>query len=320
MWAQPALSPRSGRVGVNRVDRRDLILIVRMGRFRFLIAGFLLFSMGALFAVSRGAVFDPERFVLGYLVMGLGHLSVSYGNDFFDRESDRFGTPSAIAGGSGVLLAHPELAGAAYRLAVLLVIASLGAGMLYCVLYGAPLAFLAFVIAGNLLGWYYSAPPLRFAARGWGEAATALGIGVMVPGMGYLVAAGTFDTAFAVFTVPLLCYGVYFILSVEIPDREADRRSGKLTLAVMRGTGFCRRMVAFSALLATVWYFMLAVLLDGSPLIVIFSLIPLAAVVRGALPGRSFSPSFSPHAEGNIAALVLFCLLADLSLAWTAAA
>jgi 1,4-dihydroxy-2-naphthoate octaprenyltransferase len=296
------------------VKARDLIEMVRLGRLRFLIAGFLLFSMGSLAAVYAGADFDPDRFLLGYLAMGLAHLSVSYSNEYFDRDSDRFGTPSAVAGGSGVLVRRPELAGAAYRLAVLLVALSLVAGLLFVVLFPGSLRVLAVVLIGNLLGWYYSAPPLRFAARGWGEVATALGIGVVVPGMGYLVTAGQLDPAFAVFSVPLFCYGFYFIMSVEIPDEEADRRAGKRTLLAVRGSRFGLQVVLISALGATLWYLVLAAVDGGVLPVALFSLIPLAAGIRGYAAGRNPRLPLLHRMERNVAALVLFCLLVDVSL------
>jgi 1,4-dihydroxy-2-naphthoate octaprenyltransferase len=273
------------------VETGDLIEMVRLGRVRFLVAGFLLFSMGSLAAVYTGAAFDPNRFLLGYLAMGLGHLSVSYSNEYFDRDSDRFGTPTAIAGGSGVLVRRPDLADAAYRLAVLLIALSLSAGLVFAALFPGSLPVLAAVLFGNLLGWYYSAPPLRFAARGWGEVATALGIGMVVPGMGYLVTSGQLDPVFVLFSIPLLCYGFYFIISVEIPDEEGDRRAGKRTLLTVRGSRFGLQVVLFSALGATLWYLMLAAVDGGVLPVALFSLIPLAAGIRGYTAGSRCSLS-----------------------------
>ena len=284
--------------------------IIQIGRFRFLIAGFLLFSMGSLAAVYAGAAFSLNRFLLGYLALGLGHLSVSYSNEYFDRDSDRFGTPSAIAGGSGVLVRRPDLAGTAHHLAIILIALSLCTGLIFVVLFQDSVSVLALVLFGNLLGWYYSAPPLRFVARGWGEMATALGIGAVVPGMGYLVIAGTLDPFFAVFSVPLFCYGCYFIMSVEIPDAEADRLAGKKTLIAVRGRRFGLQIIVISAVAATFWYLMLSTINGGILAITLFSLIPLATGIRGYAAGRK---NMVPNLlmQGNVTAVALFCLLVD---------
>jgi len=288
----------------------NLTETIRIGRFRFLIAGFLLYLMGALAAVYGGSAFDLNRFLFGYLAVASGHLSVSYSNEYFDRDSDRFGTPSAFSGGSGVLVRQPELAGGAYRLAILLIGLSLGTGLAYAIIYPESLSVFPLVLIGNLMGWYYSAPPLRFVARGWGEMATALSFGIILPGMGYLVIAGKFDPLFAAFSVPLLCYGWYFIMTVEIPDEEADRRAGKLTLIAKRGRRFGLQIILVSALRATLWYLVISPFTEGIFFIALLSVIPLASAIRGYTKKEETSPRFTLVRE-NIINLVIFCILVD---------
>ena len=36
-------------------------------------------------------------------------------------------------------------------------------------IFSLPFLFLVFVIVGNIVGWFYSAPPLRLVYRGLGE-------------------------------------------------------------------------------------------------------------------------------------------------------
>lgn len=274
------------------METKNLREIIRLGRFHFLIAGFLLFLMGSLLAVYGGGTFSLNRFLLGYLAGGTGHLSIHYSNEYFDRDSDRFGTPSSFSGGSGVFVRHPELAETAHRLAIILITLSLGAGMVYATLYPNSLPVFALILAGNLLGWYYSAPPLRFVKRGWGEISSALAIGLVLPGMGYLLTAGTFDPFFAVFSVPLFWYGWYFILNVEIPDEEADRRAGKMTLIAKRGRRFGLQVIFISALAAALWYMGLSYFSEGIYFITVLSLIPLASAVRGYMKSGDTDDSF----------------------------
>ena len=79
---------------------------------------------------------------------------------------------------------------------------------------------------GNLLGWFYAAPPFRLAYRGLGELSTAISAGILIPGMGYLAQRGALDSLGLLFAIPLMLYGLGFILAVEIPDESPDRIGG----------------------------------------------------------------------------------------------
>lgn len=185
-----------------------LLALVRLGRFRFLLGGFFLCIFGALLAGVAGHLVDPVRLLFGWTILAAGQLSVSYSNDYFDRAADRAGVRTRISGGSGVLLERPDLAPATRRIALVLIGSSLLLAIVYAILFPVPPYFLPFVLAGNLVGWYYTAPPLALAYRGFGEMATALTFGFFMPGMGYLAVAGSFDLFFAVRAVPLLLFGL----------------------------------------------------------------------------------------------------------------
>ncbi|WP_342679784.1 hypothetical protein [Methanofollis sp. UBA420] len=106
----------------------------------------------------------PVRLLFGWTILAAGQLSVSYSNDYFDRAADRAGVRTRISGGSGVLLERPDLAPAARQIALVLIGSSLLLALFYVLLFPAPLSFLPFVLAGNLVGWYYTAPPPALAS------------------------------------------------------------------------------------------------------------------------------------------------------------
>ena len=294
--------------------------LARMGRFRFLIAGALCFVLGALLALRWGAPGDPVRLLLGYAIFGCGHLSVHYSNEYFDREADRHGAAGAFSGGTGVLVARPELAPAARGIALCLIAVSLSLALLFQALYRPDPWFLPFIAAGNLLGWYYSAPPLSFAYRGLGEVATVAGAGFMMPATGYLVAKGTLDPAFLLFCLPLLPLGYFFILAVELPDMEADRAGGKNTAVVRRGREAALRSIPAAALLSTT-LFLLPGLFWPDPaaaflkVMAAASAIPLGAGVMARRSGARDRHEAETRTRMLIASLVLFFLLSDIVLA-----
>ncbi|HNU61981.1 MAG TPA: prenyltransferase, partial [Methanofastidiosum sp.] len=189
--------------------QEKIINILKLGRFFFVMGGFFLFSVGALFAVLTGAELEINKFLLGYLILFLGHLSVSYSNDYFDFEADKLGEKTTVSGGSGILQMDPSLRQSSKLIAISLIFISILLGFIFTVNYNYHLIFLGYVIFGNLLGWFYTAPPIRLSYRGLGEISTMIAIGFVVPGMGYYVMKGLIDTNYLLFTIPLLMYGIY---------------------------------------------------------------------------------------------------------------
>ena len=303
------------------MDTRAVAEFIRLGRFPFLLSGFIPFAAGALLAFLLGARFTPGEFLLGYAAMAAAHLSVHYSNDYFDADADQFVEPTAISGGSGVLRANPSLKSAALVAAVVLMAVSVLIGGVFVTIYDYPAVFLAFGVAGNLLGWFYTAPPLAFAYHNLGEVANVITFGLLMPGAGYFVAAGTLDLSFFAFALPLCLYGLVFIVSVEIPDMEGDIAGGKRTLVVRRGRLFAFHLIALAAVGATaaLAFFALTGIfypVDFRP-VALISCIPLAIALLGFLRRTAERAGALRYATANILGyfsfqgiLVLYLLVA----------
>jgi 1,4-dihydroxy-2-naphthoate polyprenyltransferase len=296
--------------------------LFRLARIQFLSASLALYGLGAFWAILLGAPFSWSRMLLGYLVIFPGHLSVSFSNDYFDVDVDRYGRPAVFTGGSGVLVKHPELRKPARRIALALMLCSMTLACLYQVIYSAPFWFLGYVAVCNLLGWFYSAPPLRLAYRGFGECSTAFTAGCLLPGMGTLVMRGYLSGDGLLFMIPLLLYGLGFILAVEIPDLEADRLGHKQTWVVRKGRGFGFQVVGFLFLAATGFFFVFPwVYSHGYPIdlhiLGLFSILPLSTGLVGAFRSPRDQPTAARLVNGIIASLVAFFILTDGYLIYT---
>ena len=293
-----------------------MIKLLRVARPQFLIAGLFLFVFGASWAILLGAPFSLPKILLGYLVLLPAHLSISYSNDYFDVDVDQHGKPTFFSGGSGILVEHAVLRNPAKWVAIALILCSLALGILFQVVYSYPIWFLGLVALGNLLGWFYSAPPLRLAYRGLGELAMVLSIGLLIPGMGYLVTSGHIDQDGFLFVVPLVLYGLAFILSVEIPDMETDRLGNKRTWVARKGRSFGFTVTGVSLLLATLFFLCFPWLTSRIyPLdfrfLGILSLLPLGAGCIGLIKKPSEKLSATRVVYGIMIAFAVFCLLAD---------
>jgi 1,4-dihydroxy-2-naphthoate polyprenyltransferase len=293
---------------------RTVINIIKLGRLRFLWLGFSLYLLGALLALASGAAFSIDRFVFGYIVLMTGHLSVHYSNDYFDFEVDSRTAAGTLSGGSGILPKHPELRPFAKWFGLSLAALSVALGAVFTIVFAFPLTYLACAIFGNLLSWFYTAPPFRLAYRGFGEMATMIAVGFLMPAIGDFSQYGAgFSPLFLVCLVPLLLYSLSFIVNVEVPDMEGDIASGKRNFVARRGraTGFL--VVGLLCVMATVF---LAVLSAGSHQIdfrpaLLFSCLPLLPALYGLIKRPTQRDVAVKLVQVNVGCFLLFILLMD---------
>lgn len=293
--------------------------VLRLARFHFLIPGFMLYLMGYLLALLGGVEYDSAKFILGYLIFGTAHLSVSFSNDYFDRHSDRNSFKTAFSGGSKVLVEHPELESLALKLAVLLLCSSIIANVFFTIVYGYTFWFFIFGLLGGLVGWFYTAPPLKLAYRGLGELSTILAVGFLMPGMGYFVASGTISPLFQAFILPLSCYGLFFITTVELPDVESDTIGQKKNLLVKWGRTAGKAISVAATLTGTISIVALLLLertieiIDLRPFIM-FSILPLMASISGLLLSTKNRRHLVRQIIINMTSIILFLFFVDASL------
>lgn len=297
-------------------NRDTLVKIIKLGRPQFLVGGFLLFCIGASLAVIFNAEFLLSKFILGYAILFTAHLAVHYSNDYFDADADQYLEPTAISGGSGILVENPELKVFAKWFAVSLIILSLVIAVIFTVTFSYPLWFFLFVLFGNLLAWFYSAPPLKLVYRRLGEISTVI-TGVILPGMGYFAIMGTLDLPFFVFAVPLAFSQLFFINSVEMPDMEGDKLGGKITLIVARGREFGYKLIALSGLLITISFLLIPFtnlypsIIDFH-ILVLISLIPLSLGIIELLKKPLDRESATKFSSLNIASLFAVAILINI--------
>jgi 1,4-dihydroxy-2-naphthoate octaprenyltransferase len=230
--------------------------------------------------------------------------------------SDKLGGTTLISGGGGVLLAHPELREPAKWIALALILLSVGMGIVFMRIYSYPSWMIGFVVLGNFLGWYYSAPPLRFSHHGLGELCYAFIAGFLIPSMGYLVMRGTLGLDGIFFLIPLTLYGFVSILSVEIPDMEDDRQSNKRTWVARMGRSFGFTSSGWLLLAATSYFFIFPIFFERqiSPdfrIIGLFSLLPLGVGILGMVKKPTDRELATRIATWIVIMLAVFSIFVD---------
>jgi 1,4-dihydroxy-2-naphthoate octaprenyltransferase len=236
--------------------------LVRMSRPAQLSLIVLVYGLGVLLALARGAEAAPGTVVLGFLALLPAALSVHYVNEYADFETDALSEGTPFSGGSGALQNSRltrSFARDAAVVTVLLVPVVLLLGAVADVRLPSPaLALLAAIL---LLGWGYSVGP-AFAWNGLGELANALVGGVLLPLFGVAVTAGGVSLPAVLAVLPFGIVLFCNLLATHWPDRDADAAVGKETLA----TRWSRRRLRVAYGAAVVLYVAFVALLWGDPL------------------------------------------------------
>jgi 1,4-dihydroxy-2-naphthoate polyprenyltransferase len=230
---------------------QTLVNIFKLGRPQYLAGNFLVFTMGALLTVILGSEFVSSKFILGYSILFTAHLSVHYSNDYFDFEVDHLTNPNAISGGSGVLVNNPELKEFSKWFALTLMGISILVAGIFTIIFNYPITFFLFLLFGNLLAWFYTAPPIKLVYRRLGEVANIVAV-VIFLGAGYFALRGTLDLPFIIFVLPVIFLQIIFINCFEIPNMDGDKKGKKITWIVLKGREFGYKLNVICAFLATV--------------------------------------------------------------------
>ena len=198
--------------------------------------------------------------LLGLILALLTHAAVNVINDVADHHNGTDAANTArlfpFTGGSrfiqnGVLSAT-QMRSLAYGLFALVIV-----GGLYLVsLRG--LSLLLIGLAGVLLGWAYSAPPLQLNSRGLGEPSVAACFLLLPQGMAVLLTGGWQSTLLWA-SLPYAILTSLLLYINQFPDRDADRQAGKwhwvvrLPLAQARMVYGLLVVLAYGLLAVLVW-------------------------------------------------------------------
>jgi len=228
---------------------------------------------------------------------------------------DRYSNPTPFSGGSGILLTHPELKGFARNFSISMIVISLVLGLGFSYVYHAPVVIILAML-GNFLGWFYTAPPLKFSYNGLGEISTVLS-GFLIVGLGYAAIMGVLNIQYLLFSVPVMLFYILFILSVEIPDGESDQKGGKNTFIVRYGRKTAFKLMAAASALATIVFLILPANLFqpiNLNVLALLSFIPTISALWAVIHYDLSPELLNKSASRNVNALVLFVFMINIYL------
>ncbi|UCH89993.1 MAG: UbiA family prenyltransferase, partial [Thermoplasmata archaeon] len=159
--------------------------------------------------------------------------------------------------------------------------------------------------------------------RGLGEISIIVTSGIMLPGMGYFVIMGRFDSTFLIFSLPLSMYGLYFIINVELPDMDSDIKGNKNTFVVRMGRKVSFAVLAITTASASTFFVLISyisiITIIDLKIVTTFSIIPLSAGIYSYYKQPVDNKNIIDLVTSNIAALIVFMIIFNLFLffSWT---
>lgn len=211
----------------------------------------LVYLLGVAMAGTRGSAIDGPAVGAGAFGLLTVALTVHYGNEYADYETDALTERTRFSGGSGALqdLELPRsVALRATAVSGVVAVLAVGAlGVLATALARSllPVGILATIL---VLGWQYSLGPLQLAWRGLGELVNAGLGGLALPLYGFAVVAGTVDLTATLAMVPFALVVLVNLFETQYPDRSADAAVGKATLTSRLSDRALRRLYAATSL------------------------------------------------------------------------
>ena len=288
-------------------------LYLRAMRAPFFTASGMSVMVGAACAWHFGAPRDYVALAVSLVGVIALQAGANLANDYYDHlsrndEVNRWYGP--FSGGSrviqdGLLPAKSMLAAAGAAFAI----AMCAMGYLLATRGGWPIPVLA--LAGLVIGFLYTADPVRLAYHGLGEAAIFVAFGPLTTMGAYYVQAGRIDEAAFWSGVPPGLLVALILIVNEFPDFEADSSVAKNNLIVLLGL---ERGVALVAAVYVLAYatvaWMVASGLAPAPALLALATLPAALFVAVRLRRcRLVPPRLQASSAAHVATHLAFCLI-----------
>ncbi|PIE01222.1 MAG: 1,4-dihydroxy-2-naphthoate octaprenyltransferase [Thiothrix nivea] len=287
----------------------------------FMAASVVPVLLGTAAYAHQGGQVSLLLLLLSVIAVMLVHAGMNVLNDYYDElnGTDRLNTQRIFpfTGGSRFIQNDVMSAQETFRFGTALLIAAIVLGIGLSLYSG--MALIGIGITGLLLGWGYSAPPLRLNSRGFGEIAVALGFGTLPPLGAWFVQSGTLNGYPVLVSIPVALLVANILIINQFPDRKADKASGKHHWVVRLGAKQAPNL--YLAIFTLAAANLLFLLISGQiPLLAMISALPLLAGIKATLLLRQHAAEpeqLETTIKLTIATAVLHGLLLSLIL-WLA--
>jgi 1,4-dihydroxy-2-naphthoate polyprenyltransferase len=275
--------------------RRQVGAWVAALRLQFHPMAWIAYLIGALGAWHAGRTVQAAPFWLGLACLFSLEAAAVFANDYFDQASDRLNRHYGPFTGGSRMLVEGRISPAQMRCGIAVALIAFGIlGAVLCLMTPWPMA--PFLIGNAILAIGYTVPPLQLCWRGLGEIDVALTHSFSVLLWGSLVQGEAIGAPFPwLIGLPLFFAVLPAIILSGLPDFDADRASGKRSLAVCwgpcRATLIAELSTAAAAVTSLIWLLALgAAAMPAICVVVAYATIQIVCLERyravGARPRR----------------------------------
>lgn len=283
-------------------------------RFHFTFPTFLPVLLGTEYALLETEQCNILSFFAVLFATICHHIGLNLADDYYDycHGTDLFKETgkNIYAGGSGVLLSGKIKPSIIKMVAIFCYCITAIIGLLLSYIHG--YLVLALGIFGIFCSFYYTAPPLKFAYRGFGELAIWLNFGPILVLGSYYVQTHTVSIGAILLSILMGTSIFCLIIANEIPDQATDKAAAKNTLIVLFGKKFGILAIIFSIMLIFS-ILLIAIIIDIFPPILITSFLSIPIAYYGIktltntmntnnIHGNEFIVGFC-----NILGIILIC-------------
>jgi 1,4-dihydroxy-2-naphthoate octaprenyltransferase len=278
-----------------KLNLRSLRLFIRLSHPLPLLGGFLLYGLGSAIASFLGRSLDLGLYLLGQSLVTIlqlaAHFSFEYHEPQVESEDIR---PNPYLGSSRAL--GPGGLSRQTALNAIIVCLAIAATLVSILLVGGRIPLVAWLILLLIfLGYFfYSTPPVRLLASGYGELVLSLVIAGLIPTFSFALQTGELHRLILMSTTPLVALHFAMMISFELPEYARNIKLDKRTLMVRLGWATAMRFHDLAIVFAIASF--LVAFINGLPKRVAFGALialPLAAVqvwhmerIRRGFPAR----------------------------------
>jgi len=212
-------------------------ILIKELRAEFLTASVLPVLVATTISYYEKSAFNLRLFLLTLAGVIFLHLGTNVANDYFDHKSGNdelnrnFVRP--FTGGSRLIQDGLLSPNTVLTMSILFFSFGIIAGIPLIVSRGPIVLILGLV--GIVSGYFYTAPPFKFAYRGIGEFIIGVNFGILITCGAYFVQTGTISPSALIVSIPLAILISSVVIINEFQDSEADAKVGKRTLVVRIG-------------------------------------------------------------------------------------